>query len=127
MIVGVSHIARTEGDIPDGWEFCEELPNHPAKFPFLSEPHATHTIAFYPGKPALEVVRYPKMGSSGFLDSDGAQCIALLSSRIEKDAEAFSDCFTTGSFPMKVNGRYLLIQLFRTRGGEFIELVQPCA
>ena len=85
----------------------------------MSERHETHTIAFYPGKPATEIIKYPKLvEGNSFLDSEDAVCVALLSTNIAKDAEQFSDCFTTGSFSAVVNKRSLLIQLFRTQGGE---------
>ena len=130
MILGISHIARTVRNIPAGYSFCEELPNHPAKFPFMSEPHQTHRIAFYPGKPAIELIEYPRMrddiSNISHLDSNGAICTALLCTNIEKDAKEFSDCFTTEAFPVLVNGRHLMVQLFRTKSYEFFELVQPC-
>ena len=126
MIVGISHIARTMDWVPKGYAFCEHLPNHPFKMPFLSKPHEDHIIAFFPGKPATEFVKYPYLTTAtGFLDTYGAVCTALLSTNIAKDAKSFSDCFTTEAFPVFVNNRKLLIQLFRTSGGEFIELVQP--
>jgi hypothetical protein len=126
MIVGVSHIAKTSDRIPEGYAFCETISNNPLKFPFMSRPHETHKIAFYRGSPSIEIVTYPlPIKPVGYLDSLGSSMVALLSTNIAKDAEQFSDCFTTGSFQVVVNKRSLLIQIFRANGGEFIELVQP--